>query len=184
MLKNILEKFIAFSLIMFVYSVLIVGTWTQTFAQEINVGEKESVIRQVFMNTKANVSLGKGGVIFLKPAFDASVTLTRIPPNAPYNKEIEFSNRWLQVYLNFPDKQEIITGIGKTYVYFDLTRADRFSWDEGVLNIYYLDPVENDWVICPSVFVESKFAPYGRLMCETDNLGIFGVGMDVVEELS
>jgi hypothetical protein len=184
MLKNFVEKFIVFSLIMFVYFVLIAGTWTQTFAQEINEGERESVTRQIFVNTKANVSLGRGGVIFPDPAFNASVTVNRIQPNPPYTKEIEFSRRWLQVYLNFPGKQEVIQGIGKTYIYFDLTRADRFSWDEGVLNIYYLDPVENDWVTCPSMFVENKYAPYGRLVCETKNLGLFGIGMDVEEEFS
>jgi hypothetical protein len=182
MLKNFVEKFIVVSLIMLVYFVLISGTWTQTLAQGITNSERESITRQIFLNTKANVSLGKGGVIFPDPAINASVTITRIPPNAPYNKQIEFSHRWLQVYLNFPGKHEIIKGIGNTHIYFDLTKADRFSWDEGVLNIYYLDPVGNDWVTCPSVLVESRFAPYGRLVCEAENLGLFGLGLDGMEE--
>ena len=159
-----LKIFLVIPIILFVVTGVTAVDWTQTFAQSINDDERETVTRRIFVNTKANVSLGKGGVIFPKPAFDTSVTITRIPPNAPYTKEIEFSHRWLQVYPDFPDKQEIVNGVGKTYIYFDLTRTDRFSWDEGVLNIYYLDPVENDWVTCPSMLVENKFAPYGQLV--------------------
>lgn len=75
-----------------------------------------------------------------------------------------------------------------TYVFYNISTAERRQWDQGRLNIYYLDRTTDSWQRCNTFLVASKNVPEdnnstdnrtqgGRLACVAPQLSTYGLAV-------
>ncbi len=155
----------------------------ETFANETSGVIPDLVSRQTGSTSKgirpqraAEVFLGDGGVFFSISGYDATVTLTRYDTSgSETNQSIAFLQQWLGVRLVDNRRSEIDQVIGLVYVYFNLNKETRASWDSGRLSIYHYDPSIAAWIPCPTLLVSNENRPYGRLTCVLQSFGLYGL---------
>jgi hypothetical protein len=97
-------------------------------------------------------------------------------PNYPQD-ELDFAAAgWIPIfdYLGYP----YTVFYGLNYVYFELVEETRTDWEEGVLSIYYLNPVSLDWEVCPTFFVDGNGKQKDRVTCVMPGFGLYGLAVE------
>lgn len=172
---NIKNAFLALIAVFICSSVLGVR-WTQGFAME----EFSSANFELVADEPAEVYLGRGGIYMVDSAYNATAVINRIKPNKLIHphQNLEFVDRWIDfsIYNNFGVAYQTLWGLN--YVYFNLTYDHRELWEEGLLSIYYWDPGQVKWIVCPSFLVADENLPHGRITCVMQKFGTYGLAMN------
>ena len=148
------------------------GSWESGFA----VSEPDSATFWLTTEQPAEVYLGKGGVSMVKNYYNGSAVIHRIEPDKTYpSKDLQFVERWIEFHVFTPWGEPAPDFLGLNYVYFDLTKRERLAWEDGLLNIYYYDRYQYEWLPCPTKYVADENPPHGRLACVMTDFGLFGL---------
>ncbi len=172
---NIKNAFLALTAV-FICSGLLGARVTQGFAME----EFSSANFELAADEPAEVYLGRGGIYMVNSAYNATAVINRIKPNKLIHphQNLEFVDRWIDfsIYDDFGIAYQTLWGLN--YVYFNLTYDHREFWEEGLLSIYYWDPMQLKWIVCPSFLVSDENLPHGRIVCVMQKFGTYGLAMN------
>lgn len=141
--------------------------------------EFSSAIFELTPEGPAEVFLGRGGIYMVNSVYDATAVINRIKPNKLIHphQNLDFLDRWIEffIYDDFAVAYQTLWGLN--YVYFNLTYDHRILWDEGLLSIYYWDPAQVKWIVCPSFLVADENLPHGRIACVMQKFGTYGLAI-------
>jgi len=172
---KIRKLFLLLVSVFMIFSLL--GTrWTSVNAME----EFSSANFELTTEEPAEVYLGRGGIYMVNSAYNATAVINRIKPNKLIHphQNLEFVDRWIEFYIYDEFGVAYQTLWGLNYVYFNLTYDHRALWDKGLLSLYYWDPFQVKWIVCPSFLVADENLPHGRIACVMQKFGTFGLAMN------
>jgi hypothetical protein len=120
--------------------------------------------------------LGKAGIVVTKSYYNAQAMIGRIQPNPDYPADdLDFADRWVDYHIFDYFGYPYTVFYGLNYVYFELVEETRSDWEEGVLSIYYYNPVSFEWEVCPTFFIDGNKKQKDRVTCVMPGFGLYGL---------
>ena len=123
--------------------------------------------------------LGKAGIVVTKSYYNAIGVIGRVQPNPDYPPDnLDFADRWVDYHIFDYYGTPYTVFYGLNYVYFELIEATQTDWEEGELSIYYFNPVNRRWEVCPTFFVDGNGKQRDRLTCVMPGFGLYGLAVE------
>jgi LysM repeat protein len=138
---------------------------TDTPGRQVPVAAQRS--RAISFGQEVDFFQGGAGVYMPSSNYTGTLSLARLSPRqAESIKNLNFTQRLLQIDLEGPAGQTIPGVFGLNYVYFNLDRGSRTAFDRGQLNIYHFNDNLDLWERCTiPVLITGTNEPHGRLAC-------------------
>jgi hypothetical protein len=180
---NTTKRFLMTFLAIWLALATIAGSWSGASA----AGGKgiPSITADLFGGDDTDVYLKRGGVYFQNSAYYGEIDLSRpAARDLPLetfrlrSQNLALHRTFLQFSVNKTSGSKVSRLRGLVYVYFNLSRAERKLWDQGMLAIYTYDAHERQWSECLANRYVTR-SEQGRVACIATLTGLYAMAEDV-----
>jgi hypothetical protein len=133
----------------------------------------DSSNKRLAQGKETDLRFGSGGAYFESASQNGYVEITRLTLND--TRRLHFVELGMDVRMYNNNDVEVGDVRGSVYIYFLLNADTRELWRDGDLDVYYYNPSSKAWQVCDATYVNDRNRPYGRLLCEVDEFGIYGL---------
>ena len=135
-----------------------------------------------FFKSRSTISADRwGGVLNPKGSACqvATETVCMVPVNLlPGREQLNYYRQGLEVRQYKQGEIDPTESCAPKQVYFDLTRYERFMFDNYSERFFLFtyNPDQRVWETCPDITLDEKQGEFGRLICSTTKWGYFALG--------
>lgn len=165
--------------VLLTFSILIAGSlFFSNFGSASGNENDSTAYYYLTYQEPADVYLGMAGIFMVNSSYNAVAVINRFIPDYRFPAEdLNFYDRWT-LFGVYDYNANPYPMYGLNYAYFNLKNHTRELWDAGELGIYHWDTAKKRWVVCPTLLVESKNLPHGRVSCVMREFGLYGIATE------